>query len=115
MTSTSTLPWNTDGATVTTSGTDLHARATTLAEQAMEKAAKLTVTDLADTDYGRAQARYQAELAVIRAESAQSHVAANNARAEAAALAKAERQAAHQARIDAAKQGKIERKLAKAA
>lgn len=115
MTNTASLPWDVDTTVATTSGTDLHARATSLAHAAMEAAALQPITDPADTDYGRAQAEYHRRLAEIRAESAQRHVAANNARAEAARQAKAERIAAHEQRLAEAKQAKIERKLAKAA
>jgi hypothetical protein len=110
-----TLPWNDDAAQTVTTGSDLHARATSLATAAMEAAASQPVGDIADTDYGRAQARYAADLAAIRTASAKKHLDANNARAAAAAAAKAERQAAHQARLDQAKADAAARKLAKAA
>lgn len=102
MTSTSNLPWDTDGTTVTTTGNDMHARATSLAHAAMEAVAGQDF-DPANSDYARAQAHYDAELVRIRAENAQRHVAANNARAQAAAAARAERQAAHLARNETAK------------
>lgn len=114
MTSTANLPWDTDGTTVNTGG-DLHARATALALTAMDAIGDEPITDLADTDYGRAQARYEADLKQIRDENSRNHIAANNARAQAAAAARADRQAAHEARNEAAKLDKLQRKLAKAA
>lgn len=115
MTNTASLPWDTTDAATTTSGTNLHARATSLAVAAMEIAAAQPIGDPADTDYARAQARYQADLAVIRNENAQRHVAANNALAAQAASRKAERRAAHEARNADAKAAASQRKLDKAA
>jgi len=92
------LPWDADGTeTVTTAGADMHARATSLAHAAMKAAAAIDVP-FAETDYGRACADYDRRLAEMRADNARNHVAANNARAVAAATAKAERIAAHEAR-----------------
>lgn len=115
MNTNDTLPWNDTATAPRTTGTDLHARATSLATAAMEAIAGQPVGDIADTDYGRAQARYDAELAAIRTASARNHLEANNARAKAAAVAKAERQAAHQARLDQSKADAAARKVAKAA
>lgn len=109
------LPWDTDTATATTTGDDMHARATSLATRAMEAAASQTVVDPADTDYGRAQASYQARLAEIRATSAREHLARNNARAAEAQQRKAERQARHEASNAAAQAEARQRKLDKAA
>lgn len=111
------LPWDdADGVTTTrTAGGDMHARATSLAHAAMNAVAAAAPANPADTDYGRAQASYQARLVEIRAESAAQHVAANNARAAEAAARKAERQAAHAARLEQSKAEAQQRKLAKAA
>jgi len=116
MNTTESLPWDTTtGTTVRQDGGDLHARATSLAVAAMEAAALAPAVDVADTDYGRAQASYEARLVEIRASSAQSHLAANNARAVAAAERKAERQARHQAGNAAAQAEAKRRKNDKAA
>ena len=108
------LPWD-DNGTMTTAGGDLHARATSLAHAAMEAAASLPVVNPADTDYARSQAEYERRLAVIRSENARRHVEANNARAQAAADRKAERQATHVARNAQMAEAAKQRKIAKAA
>ncbi len=115
MTDMSTLPWDdADGSTRTvTNGGDMHARATSLATAAMNALGDDVPAD--GGDYGRAQARYAADLARMRAESAQRHVAQNNARAQEAVAAKALRMAAHEARNAEASQAKASRKLGKAA
>ncbi len=115
MTNTAQLPWDdSDGkTTVRTDGGDMHARATGLAVAAMN-AVTGTDVDVSQTSYGRAQARYEAELAEIRAENARRHVENNNRIAAEAAARKAERQAAHQARNEAARQAANDRKVAKA-
>ena len=115
MTDLSQLPWDdADGTTRTVAdGGDMHARATSLATAAMNAVSGEIPAD--GGDYGRAQARYAADLARIRAESARKHLDANNARAQAAAQAKADRVAAHEARLAEAKQAKAQRKLDKAA
>ena len=107
MTDASQLPWD------TTDGGDMHARATALATAAMNAASDEIPAD--GGDYARAQARYQADLARMRSASAQGHLEANNARAEAARIVKAERQAAHLARIAKAKADAAARKADKAA
>lgn len=104
------LPWDvTAGTTVRTGGDNLHARATALAVSAMETVASQPVADVADTGYGRAQASYEARLAEMRSSSAQSHLAANNARAIEAAERKAERRARHEA-VNAAAQAEAKRR-----
>lgn len=108
------LPWDTAG-TVASTGGDMHARATGLAVKAMEAAAAQTVTDPADTDYGRAQASYEARLAEIRATTAQGHLARNNARAAEAQQRKAERQARHEAANAASRAEAQKRRTDKAA
>lgn len=115
MTNTAQLPWDdTDGKTVVrTDGGDMHARATGLAVAAMNAVADTDV-DVSQTSYGQAQARYEADLAAMRADSARRHVENNNRIAAEAAARKAERQAAHQARNDAARQAANDRKIAKA-
>lgn len=114
MTKTNQLPWDDDaGTNVRTTGDDLHARATDLATAAMNAQPGAVLAD--GGDYGRAQARYQADLARMRAASAQGHLEANNARAAAARVAKAKRQAAHVARNERAKADAAARRNDKAA
>lgn len=91
----------------------MHARATKLAHDAMEAAAQKPITGM--TDYQFAQADYARRLAEMRAENVQRHAANNNDLSAAAAQRKAERQAAHQARNQAAAAAAAARKLAKAA
>lgn len=109
------LPWNdTAGTTVIrTDAGDGLARAKGLAQAAMEAAAAAPATG--PSDYQRAQADYNNRLAKIRTETSRAHVAANNARAEAAALRKAEAKAAHEARNAAAREAARQRRLDKAA
>jgi hypothetical protein len=103
MTKTNQLPWDDDaGTNVRTTGDDLHARATDLATAAMNAQPGAVLAD--GGDYGRAQARYQADLARMRA-----------ARAAAARVAKAKRQAAHVARNERAKADAAARRNDKAA
>lgn len=97
MIDTASLPWDdTDGTTMARTSADPMARASCLANAAMNTVS--IDNSNGKSDYARTQAEYQVRLAAIRNENAQRHVAANNARAAAAASVRAERLSAHLAR-----------------
>lgn len=124
-------PWDVEGTivrnvtqTISRTGAELHARATSLAREAMNKIANnlpvaanqnASSLEAPATDYARAKADYAARSEEMRKSNHQAHIEANNRRAREAAERRAARQAAHKARNEAAAEAARRRRIAKAA